>query len=163
VLQTVLTAAIAATVAFLFSILNESLRERRAFRHRWDREVRELASDYLAATRRLMHLAGSTAHLSDDATELRDALQDVRMKCSQLLLLADPELAEAAVKVQSEAYAVVRAKIGQAAPAHDRISISELYEAVREFVLRARTQLALPEIARVRRAAYGTDGLASPE
>ncbi|MEN2741657.1 hypothetical protein ABCS02_28055 [Microbacterium sp. X-17] len=153
-LQTVLTAAIAATVAFLLSVLNEILRERRAFRHRWDREVRELASDYLAATRRLMHLVGSTAKLSADATELVDALQEVRMRCSQLLLLADPKLAEASVRLQSEAYAVVQAKLARTTPSEAPNSLSGLYEAVREFVLKARAQLALPRIAGVQRAAY---------
>jgi hypothetical protein len=153
VLQTVLTALIAATAAFLFSILNEALRERRSFRHRWDGQVRELASDYLAATRRLMHLAGSTANLKADGNELVDALQDVRMRCSQLLLLADPTLAEAAVKMQSEVYAVVTT-MTSTEESSPRAELSRIYAAMQAFVLKVRSQLDLPPIPGIQRSAY---------
>lgn len=146
-LQTVVTAAIAASVAFLLSVISEVLREHRAFRHRWDRDVRELASDYLASTRRLMHLAVSTARLSDDAIELLDALQEVRMRCSQLLLLADPKLAETAVRLAERGLYDRSSQTGRNRTPHTRIDLSGLYEAVQEFVLKARAQLALPQIS----------------
>lgn len=72
------------------------------------------------------------------------------MKCSQLLLLSDPALAEAAVKMQSEAYAVVTVAKTEGRTAN----LSALYASVHDFVLSVRRQLRLPPIPGIQRAAY---------
>lgn len=147
-----ITAAIAALVAFLFATLSEWLRERRVFRHRWDKNTYTLLAEYLGAARRLMHLAGDTAREDSDSDSLRDALMDLRMRCGQLLLLASPAVARHAVSVQSRAYELVRAQSTGVDPRPDgRSPMTRLYAAVGDLVTAARGQLALPAIDGIQR------------
>lgn len=44
ILPTAVTAAIAALFAFYFSVLNELIRERRAFARRWDQDILKLVA-----------------------------------------------------------------------------------------------------------------------
>jgi hypothetical protein len=153
VVSTILTAVTAAVVAFVFANLSEILRERRSFRSRWDRDIQSLVSEYLAATRRLMHLSGDTVESAQREASLGDALQDLRMRCGQLLVLADPELARHAVNVQSRAYELVKSRTTGLDPRPDGHSpMRRLYDAVELFVGAARVQLRLPPIDGIQRS-----------
>lgn len=58
----------------------------------------------------------------DVVARLDEAHRDLRARCSVLLLLADPDLADAALLLQREAYAVVQIALGEPdpRPAEDR-------------------------------------------
>ncbi|MFB6610417.1 hypothetical protein ACFCVO_08860 [Agromyces sp. NPDC056379] len=148
-LQTVLTAAIAALVAFLFSALNDVMTERRSFKHRWDRDVFDLSVSFLGATRRLWHLAGE--HAASDPEALNSAHQELRIECGKLLVLANPMLGEAALRVQREAYAVVKVATGEADPRPaEGDPTQRLVTAIDRFSRAARSQLSLPDLAMTR-------------
>lgn len=129
-------AVIAALLAFVFGQVTEWLKNRRDFRHRWDEAVYTTAQEFVAATRRLSHLA--EAKSTTDA-ELSEAHARVRTTCQQLIVIADTDLARKARLVQREAYALVKTARAEADPrpaeksarARYFVSINEFYDALR--------------------------------
>ena len=136
---TVVTAAIAALVAFLFSVLNEWIRERRAFAHRWDRDVFDLVVSVMDFARQLHHLSEG-----QDSTGLDKAHMSIRVEGAKLRVLAAGALGRAALEVQREAYAVVKTATGEPDPRPSALAPRErLLDAIDRFSDAARDELGL--------------------
>ena len=150
---TIITAGVAALVAFLFSILNEAIRDRRAFTRRWDKDLFDRVSSYLATTTSVVHLSSGSRNKADKnlASTIADTHQQLRVGCNQLLLIADPSVAEAALRVQRESYAVIKTSTGSSDPRPGELMpLDRLYAAIETLTEASRAQLRLQPIQRTR-------------
>jgi len=147
---TIITAGVAAFVAFLFAILNESIRDRRSFAQRWDKDLFDRVASFLGHASRIVHFssASSETDLSQRRSSLHDAHEQLRISCNQLLLIASPSVAVAALQAQRDAYAVVETARGLDDPRPGTIDpLTRLFGALDALTTESRKQLRLPPIA----------------
>ncbi|TDP98858.1 hypothetical protein AXZ95_2763 [Leifsonia sp. 115AMFTsu3.1] len=107
------------------------------------------------AARQVGHLASTVRRGGSDSADvlarLDDMHREVRTRCSALLILADSPLAEAALTVQRQVYAVVEvARGGEDPRPGDGTPDERLTRALDALSHRARNQLDLAPIAGTR-------------
>ncbi len=149
ILPTIVTAFVAALVTFGLGQVAEILRRRREFVHRWDADLLECAQKFVAATRNLETLIGSAHEFQPIAA--RAAHDEVRVCCNQLLVLADNGLADAALALQRDCYALRQVISGGGDPRPGDFAPRERYFAsLQRLYEELRRQLRISTLARSR-------------
>ncbi|WP_159573700.1 hypothetical protein [Curtobacterium sp. 18060] len=149
ILSTILTAFIAALLTFGLGQAAEILKRRREFKHRWDNALYERAQEFVVSTRNLEALSGSGKQHSPGAA--RAAHDDVRVRCNQLLVLADDRLAVSALRLQRDCYALRQIIDGAEDPRPGGFAPRDRYfSSLQSLYVELRRQLRIPVLTQSR-------------
>jgi hypothetical protein len=147
---TILSLFLGAGIGFLGTYFNERAKEKKARKYRWDQPLFDLAKEFAAAVRLLVHLCGRFDRAEDKAAwkkRVDDVHGEVRSLTQQIRILASSECYQAAREVLHHVYAVRTVSVEgkpDARSTTSRLAKSpeeRLEEAMTDFLVKLRIQL----------------------